>query len=143
MTIKKLDAESKIDETKTTRIWTNQKLTLQNFIKGQEDIDYKTVKTLGKDTNGTPITARFEWDYKKQTATVYVTSRTTAEDLAHEFGHYFDRKLSSEIGTKLSDIIPNYAENKPNVDNSLAAYAIARNGETPRLNKSTQPWASL
>jgi hypothetical protein len=43
---------------------TNQRLVLENLIKGQEDITYKRVNNLGKDLNGNQIGARFEWDYR-------------------------------------------------------------------------------
>jgi len=128
MSIKKADEKGKIDEAKTIRVHTNQKLVLQNFLKGREDVDYRTVGELGSDTAGNPITARFEWDYKKQKATIYVTNKSTAGDIAHELGHYFDRTMSSKIGSRLSEIVPNYAGNKAEVDGALAAYALDKLG---------------
>lgn len=129
MSIHKVTEDGKIDTSKPpTRVHTNQKIVLQNFIKGQEDIDYKQVKNIGKDTNGNQITARFEWDYKGQRATIYVTNKSTAEDIAHELGHYFDRKLSSEIGKQFSQTVPDYATNPEPVKSALTAYAIDRLG---------------
>jgi len=108
------------------KVVTNQKLVLQNFIKDREDINYKQVKTLGNDINGNQIQARFEWDYKKQQATIYTTNKTTASNLAHELGHYFDRKLSGVANERLSDLFPDYAKNKSQIDSALTAYVLDR-----------------
>ncbi|MCK9578694.1 hypothetical protein M0R01_04390 [bacterium] len=106
------------------KVNTNQKLVLENFIKGQEDINYKTVKSLGKDIEGNKVVARFEWNYKKQEATIYTTKSTTASNLAHELGHYFDTKLVNDVNSKLSDLLPDYKANKEKINDSLAKYAV-------------------
>lgn len=110
------------------KVKTNQKIVLQNFIKNREDINYKTAKTLGKDINGEPIMARFEWDYKKKQATIYTTNKTTASNLAHELGHYYDRKLSFISSERFSDLFPDYLKNKEQIDNAMASYIIDKNG---------------
>lgn len=133
MKIKKTDAEGNVSAEEPLKVYTNQKLVLQNFIKGQEDINYKVVPSIGRDPSGNQITARFEWDYKRQQATMYVTKSSTAEDLAHEMGHFLDRKLSTEVGSRLSDVIPDYASNKDQYNSTLAAYAIDRlGGDAPK-----------
>jgi len=126
MKITKTDDQGNILPQEPIRVYTNQKLVLQNFIKGQEDITYKTVPSIGKDTNGNPITARFEWDYKNQRATMYVTKSSTAEDLAHELGHYYDKTLSAKVDASMSQILADYQGNKDAVRETLAAYAINR-----------------
>lgn len=103
---------------------TNQMLVLQNFLKGREDVTYKKVKSLGNDPNGNPVQAKFEWDYKKKEATIYVTKGTTAENLAHEIGHYYDQKLSLGIANQFSEIIPDYLRNKQEVQDTLTEYAV-------------------
>lgn len=108
----------------TIKVVTNQKLVLENFLKGREDVTYKRVKGLGTDANGNVVQARFQWDYKKQEATIYTTSRTTASNLAHEIGHYFDQKLSLNIAERFSEIIPDYLQHKQEVKDSLAQYAV-------------------
>ncbi len=112
----------------TVKLHTNQRSVLKTFIKGQEDLDYKQAKTLGKDIEGNPIEARFEWDYKNQKGIIYTTNKSTASNLAHEMGHYFDRKFSGDIATKLSDILPEYEKNKEVLNASLASYAIDKLG---------------
>lgn len=109
----------------------DQSLVLQHFLKGREDVTYKRVKNLGTDPNGDPVQARFEWDYKRKTATIYVTENTTAGNLAHEIGHYFDRKLSLGIANRFSEIIPDYANNRQEVRDALTEYAVA--GEPGRV----------
>lgn len=118
---------------------TDQKLALENFVKNADDITYHKVKTLGKDTAGNPIQARFEWDYKRGEGHVYTTSRTTAKNLAHELGHYFDQKLSGEINTKLTEILPDYTKNKELVDASLNSFAVEKSGDkaTPKMVDQT------
>lgn len=106
------------------RVVTNQKAVLDNLIRGQEDIAYKRVPSLGNDANGNPIRARFEWDYKKQEATIYTTSKTTAANLSHELGHYFDQKLSSDVQQRFSDMLPDYSANKEAVDAALTKFAV-------------------
>ncbi len=109
-------------------VHTTKRVVLENFLKGQEDINYKVVKSLGKDLEGNKVAARFEWDYKKQQATILTTKSTTASNLAHELGHYFDTKIVADIGTKMSDILPNYEANKALIDSSLAQYAVDQLG---------------
>jgi len=109
-------------------IKTNQKLVLQNLIKGREDINYKVVKDLSTDLNGNKIASRFEWDHKKQQGTILVTNKTTAVNLAHELGHYVDRKLGATLNQRLSDVLPNYRENRDQVNQVLADYALEKLG---------------
>ena len=114
-----------------TKVGTDQLTVLRNLIKGQENLDYIRVNSLGKDTvTGEPIMARFEWDYNKQKGTIYSTKETTAENIAHEVGHYLDRKVSTEIGQRISDILPEYALRKEPVESSLSAYVVAKNKGT-------------
>lgn len=111
-------------------VQTNQRLVLENFLKGKEDINYKRVKSLGYDPNGNPVSARFEWDYKAQKATIYTTNKTTAANLAHELGHYFDQKLSLKIAERFSELLPDYKTNRPAIKSALAEYAVhTLNGE--------------
>lgn len=107
---------------------TDQKTVLQNLIRGREDIEYKVVDTLGKDLDGNAITSRFEWDFKKKQAVIYSTNKTTATSLAHELGHYVDRKLGITLNSRLSDVLPNYRENRDQVNQMLADYALDRLG---------------
>jgi hypothetical protein len=102
---------------------TQQGLVLKNLIKGQEDLSYKRVASLPKDSNGNQIDARFEWDYNNQKGTIIYDKNTPIGSLVHEFGHYMDRNLSDEVGTKLSDLLPDYNKNKESINASLAGYA--------------------
>jgi hypothetical protein len=114
---------------KPIRVVTNQKLVLENLIKGREDLNYKLVKDLGTDLKtGEPITARFEWDRKNQQGTIYTTNKTTALDLSRELGHYVDRQLGAALSTRFSDILPDYVENRDQINQMLADYAIDRLG---------------
>jgi hypothetical protein len=108
------------------KVITNQRLVLENFIKGQEDIAYKRTKSLGKDVNGNPVAARFEWDFKNQKATIFTTNKTTAANLAHELGHYLDYTVALKVDSRLSDLLPNYRANKADIDASLASYAVSK-----------------
>lgn len=107
---------------------TNQRTVLQNLIRGQENINYRVVDTLGKDLQGNPIASRFEWDFKKNQATILVTDKATAVNLAHELGHYVDRQLGSALNTRLSDVLPDYRANRDQVNQLLADYALERLG---------------
>lgn len=123
---------------KVIDIETNNKTVLKNLIKGQEDLTYKKVNDLGKDLNGNPVVARFEWDYKRKEGTIYVTKETTAAEIAHEFGHYLDRQISSKIGEKLSDLLPEYKSNQADINGALAGYAankLAIEGKTKITGK--------
>lgn len=110
-----------------TRVYTNQKLVLENLIKGREDLNYKRVDDLGIQLKtDTPITSRFEWDYAKQQGTIYTTSKTTAVDLARELGHYVDRQLGATLSTRLSEVLPEYRQNRDQINQLLADYALNR-----------------
>lgn len=112
-----------------TRVYTNQKLVLENLIKNNENLNYKVVDDLGIQLKtDTPITSRFEWDYAKQQGTIYTTNKTTAVDLARELGHYVDRQLGSALSTRLSEALPNYRENRDQINQLLADYALERLG---------------
>ena len=130
MTIHKVNEKGEITGDKV-ELHTNYKTVLQNLIPGMEDLNWKKVDGLGTDANGNAITARYEPVIKNGKVvggTVYYTRESVGSDLLHEIGHHFDRKLSSEIGIKLSDIIPDYIGNKEAVDASLAGYAIKKLG---------------
>ncbi len=120
-------------------VQTDQRLVLENFLKGREDIKYRQVKKLGLDTSGNPVAARFEWDYKAQKATIYTTSKTTASNLAHELGHYFDQKLSLGIAERFSQILPEYKTYRPEIKMALTGYAVDTLGgeATPAKINST------
>ncbi len=105
---------------------TNQKSVLQNLIRGREDLTYKVVETLGKDLEGQTIASKFTWDFKKQEGIIEVTDKATAVNLAHELGHYVDRRLGSSLSARLSDLLPNYRENRESVNQMLADYALER-----------------
>jgi len=111
---------------KVLNIDTQQGLVLKTLIKGNEDLSFKKVNNFGKDTNGNEISARFEWDYQNKKATILYTKDTPLGDLIHEFGHYMDRNMASEIGQKLSDILPEYGKDKKatrDINASLGGYA--------------------
>lgn len=108
-------------------IVTNQKLVLQNLIKGREDLSYRVVDDLGTDpVTGTPINSRFDWDYKTQQGTITTTNKATAVDLAHELGYFVDRRIGSTLSKALSDIVPEYRDNRDQINQLLADYALDR-----------------
>lgn len=112
-----------------TRVYTSQKLVLENLIKGREDLNYKLVSDLGIELKtNEPITSRFEWDYAKQQGTIYTTNKTTAVDLAHELGHYVDRQLGAGLSIRLSEVLPDYHTNREQINQMLADYALDRLG---------------
>lgn len=121
-----------------TQVYTNQKLILENLIRGREDLNYVRVDDLGISIKtNEPITSRFEWDYEKQRGTIYTTSKTTAVDLAHELGHYVDRQLGAGLSVRLSDVIPEYSQNRDQINQMLADYALDRlggNATYPEIN---------
>ncbi len=108
-------------------IVTNQKLVLQNLIKGREDLSYRVVDDLGTDpVTGEPINSRFDWDYDTQTGTITTTNKATAVDLAHELGYFVDRRVGSTLSKALSDIVPEYRDNRDQINQLLADYALDR-----------------
>lgn len=106
------------------KVRTDQRMVLKNLIKNKEDLDYQIVPSLGNDTNGNPVAARFEWDFKRQKGTILTTKKTTAVNLAHEIGHYFDYKLGQEVGQRLSDVLPTYEKNSQQINQMLANLAL-------------------
>lgn len=114
---------------KVERLYTNQKLVLQNLIRGRENLNYRVVDDLGISLNtGKPITSRFEWDYKNQRGTIYTTNKAQSVDLARELGHYVDRQLGAGLSTRLSDVLPEYRTKRDEVNQMLADYALDRLG---------------
>lgn len=110
------------------KVSTNQKFRLQNYIKGMEDVEFKIAKNLGKDIEGRPVTSKYEYNPKTGKSTIYATNKTTAQSLAHEFGHYFDRKTSAVVGEKFSEFLPQYSRYKQQVNASLTSYAVEKLG---------------
>lgn len=110
---------------------TNQKLVLENLIKGREGLDYKVVDDLGNDpVTGEKMTSRFDWDYASQKGTITATDKTTAVNLAHELGHFVDRKLGYALSKTLSDVLPDYRGQRDQINQMLADYALDRLGGT-------------
>ena len=110
------------------KIATDNKIVLQKLIRNNENIDYVKVKTLGNDINGDPIASTFKWDYKKQKATIYVTNGSTAENIAHELGHYFDHTTSSSTQRTLSELMINKGMKPKAIERSLTAYVVKNKG---------------
>ncbi len=110
------------------KIATDNKIVLQKLIRNNENIDYVKVKTLGNDINGDPIASTFKWDYKKQKATIYVTNGSTAENIAHELGHYFDHTTSSSTQRTLSELMINKGMKPKAIERSLTAYVVKQKG---------------
>ncbi len=108
----------------TIAVYTKQKPVLQNLLKDREKINYKTVDYLGEDINGQPITAKFEWDYKKQEGSILSTEKATTAQLATELGNSFDRQTIAKINTELQQLLPNYAKNVERNNGELTAYAV-------------------
>lgn len=108
---------------------TNDMEALQNYIKGSNNIDYKVVENLGKDARGNPIQARFEAKGGKDgRPVIYVSDKTTASNLAHEMGHYFDGNLTKSVDRKLSSLLPDYENNRPMIEDTLGSLAVERLG---------------
>lgn len=122
------DVEIKTRMGEEVKIETNQKALLENLLRNEEKVNFKRVKSLGKDLEGRGVGARFEYDYKTGEATIYTTSKTTASNLAHEIGHFFDHKLSGKIGERLTDLVPDYTRNKAQIDASLTRFAVEKLG---------------
>lgn len=104
-----------------TKVVTNNKTVLQNYIKNSSRLNYKTTTKLPEG-----VSARFEWDFKTKTGTIYANSKTTASSLAHELGHFYDRKLTNSFEKKLSDLMPNYKANQAEIDSIFASYAVKK-----------------
>lgn len=114
---------------KVEKLQTNQKLVLQNLIRGRENLNYRTVDSLGISLNtGKPITSRFEWDYKNQRGTIFTTDKVTAVDLAHELGFYVDRQVGAGLSKRLSDVLPEYRTRQDEIAQMLSDYALDRLG---------------
>lgn len=106
---------------------TNDAKSLQNYIKGSNDIDYKIVDDLGVDALGNKIAARHEFNAKLGRHTIFATDQTTASNLAHELGHYFDNKLAANA-SKLSKLIPDFEKNREALEDALGSFAVERLG---------------
>lgn len=111
-------------ETRTgIKIETDNKALLQNFVKNTKQLEFRKVRTLPEG-----VGARFEWDYKRRKGIIFTTDATTASNLSHELGHYFDRKLTGRVRAKISDLIPNYAGNQSKIDAILSSYVVRNMG---------------
>lgn len=106
---------------------TNDVDSLQNFIKGSNEIAYKKVDDLGTDLAGNKILARHEFNPKTGTHTIYATDSVTASSLAHELGHYFDKDLTKTV-SGLSRILPQFEKNREVIEDALTSLAVERLG---------------
>lgn len=106
---------------------TNDLPALQDYIKGSNNIDYKIAENLGKDAKGRDIQARHEFNPTTGLHTIYTTEATTASNLAHELGHYFDTKLTAST-EKLSSMIPAFEKNRGAIEDTLGSFATERLG---------------
>lgn len=114
-----------VGEVAGIRVATNQKTMLENYIKGNEALDYKIVPKFGD----SKVKARFEWDFEKKRGTIYATDKTSAVSLAHELGHYFDRTLSHDVSKPITDILGvDYLANKADIDASFSSYIVKKLG---------------
>lgn len=114
---------------KPTTVITNDINALQDYIKGSNKIDYKQVKTLGRDAKGNEIQARFEARGGVDgRPIIYTTDQTTASNLAHELGHYFDNELTASVDKKLSTLLPDFEKNRPLIEDTLSSLAVERLG---------------
>lgn len=113
-----------ISETRSgIKIVTDNKTLLENWVKSNEKLSFRKVNKLPEG-----VAARFEWDYKNQMGIIYTNNDTTAKNLAHELGHFFDRDLTDNAQKKLSEIIPNYKANKSEIDSIFTGYVVSKNG---------------
>src|SRR3990167_4877806 len=128
MEIRKVDESGK-PKGESIIVDTKHKLVLQNLIPGREDLNYAKVNDLGRDTAGKSISARYEFNFNNKTGTIYYTNRSKIDDIVHEFGHHFDRQLTSEIGVKFSDYFGDYMNNKRSIDGTLVTYAFRELGD--------------
>lgn len=106
---------------------TNDLESLQNYIKGSNEISYKQVGSLGKDLNGNEILARHEFNPSTGTHTIYATSDVTASTLAHELGHYFDKDLTKTVDG-LARILPDFKKNQAAIEDAITSLAVTRLG---------------
>ncbi len=116
----------------------NEKATsLAKFVENTPDLEVKTMKTLGRDINNKPIRARFEYDAKRKSGTIYMTGRTNERDLAEEVGHYLDKKIDPEFRQQLLDNtqIPSIVANKNITPNERFAKAVAEVITKPNARK--------
>lgn len=120
------------------KIVTSQKHILENYIKNSSKLNYRKVRTLPEG-----VAARFEWDYKAKVGTIYATNKTTASNLSHELGHYFDYTLTKKVQSKLSDLLPNYVNNQSQIDGILSSFAVKRLGGNASTKQITKEVASL
>jgi len=129
MTIKTgaVDEATGIAKGPEIRVATNDVPSLQNYIKGSGDISYKLVDDLGRDAKGREIQARHEFNSSTGVHTIYATEATTAGQLAHELGHYFDTKLT-QTTNKLSAMLPAFEKNREAIEDTLASFAVQRLG---------------
>lgn len=107
---------------------TAQKTVLTNLIKGREDIAYRVVPDLGKNPDGTPIVSQFVWDANKRQSTILTTDKATAVNIAHELGHFVDHQLGYTLSRRLSEVMPEYSQNRDQMNQLVADYALSNLG---------------
>jgi hypothetical protein len=141
-TIKAGEVDPKTGEVKgpEIRVATNDLPALQDYIKGSGDINYKVVETLGRDSKGLEIQARHE--FVNGVHTIYATNSTTASQLAHELGHYFDTNLTKTT-EKLSSLITNFSKNREKIEDMLGSIAVERLGGNATNDQISKEIASM
>lgn len=92
---------------------------IADWMKSQEDLNFSPARNLGKDIEGGSVKARLEWDYKKNTGNILLTPKTTEADLAHEVGHYFEKK-NPEMAKTYETEIKTITGGKQNLNEDLA-----------------------
>lgn len=124
MKVIKVDVEGKPIREEPMKVYTDQKLVLQNMIQDAERITYKVDPERSVDLNGSPVSGKFVWDYGNQKATVYVADAKTASDLAREFGHKIGDSVAEEVNKKLGSVIPAYEVNGSEARSAVASMAV-------------------
>ena len=112
---------------KDLTVITNDLESLQGYIKGSGDIEFKSIATLGKDSAGNKVMARHEFNPSTGKHIIYATDEATASTMAHELGHYFDKKLT-QTTLGLSNVLPNFKKNQEAIEDVLGSLAVQRLG---------------
>lgn len=69
-----------------------QQKDLTDYLATRTDLTIQKMKSLGVDQNGNKVLSKMQWDYQNNTGTLLLTREATDQAVAHEVGHYIDRK---------------------------------------------------
>lgn len=97
--------------------------TIPEYMATRNDLQIIKSKNLGTDLEGNKIISRLEWDNNNQKGTLLMTEKATDLHLAHEVGHYIEKK-NPDIAKEFLAEVDSVSGGKGNLNEDFA-YTVA------------------